>query len=549
MKVNALTDVRWLATNEGRLTPVDFLLRAHKPDLDFDLTRPACEVSAQFRFLLGLSALAIRHQLPAEEWLDPSAVAVVATEGFTQDAVSGVVADVEAGAYLQDDTFPFMQRPALPPKNAKDNSRLVGPGVQPVKKLSPFMPSDQGEDYWNLLVSFDEKLSPEEATLKLVTYHYFSMAGNNVYDGDKTRMGAPGIRFLSKGKAATEFIWRFDGGSPLKSLFASLPKDWIDGTGLPAWADRTGEHSQIAPQEFHPLWSASWSSNTAVGHWEDLYLTGARVCGVPTEWLPFPIGSKERQAKLKDWWDTRNEHDPLYLYREDPRTKGLKAQRLDFGRDGTDLAVEWLADGKVKALKDTTDSHIGTAKKDHSATPLFFRHQIEGKASSPTIRASEIFSPNPDLWGFDLDVFDQIEVATDAEAIRSIHKILTGLFRRRPSADVASEASTAYASAALDPLGNSRQEASDEFWREVTSTYSDFLASVRAGSPDRDELWAGVRRATLRTFDIVTQPYLGQYASNIYYSRASLSRFVNRTITRHRDNTEPGWKEKTSNHE
>lgn len=153
------------------------------------------------------------------------------------------------------------------------------------------------------------------------------------------------------------------------------------------------------------------------------------------------------------------------------------------------------------------------------------------------------------MWGFDLDELTRFDVANDASVIRAIHGILTGLFRRRTSADAARETSTGATSPVLDPLENSRQEASDEFWREVTTTYSKYLTSVRSGSPDRDELWKGVRRATLDAFDVVTQPYLDQYAQNIYYSRASLSRFVNHKIATHRDNTEPSWRKKASDHE
>lgn len=100
-----------------------------------------------------------------------------------------------------------MQRPALPPTSAKDTSRRLGPGDQEIKKLLPAMPSEQGEDYWNLSVSFPKRLPLEDAVLKLVLFHYYSMAGNNAYDGNKARMGAPGIRFLGKGNTATEFMW------------------------------------------------------------------------------------------------------------------------------------------------------------------------------------------------------------------------------------------------------------------------------------------------------------------------------------------------------
>ena len=538
MGKDALREVSWICTNQGRMTPQEVLLRSHDSSLELDLSRPGFEVGAQFRFLLSVLAVAIRHQLPDHRYSAEEIDALLA-DGLSTHALDTACEDLSSASDVFGDIQPFMQRPALKPKSSKDTARRIGAKDQEVKKLSPAMPSDQGEDYWNLLVSFPKTLDLEEAVLKLVTYHYYSMAGNNKYDGDKTRMGAPGIRYPGKtngkGNTATEFFWcytdlRGESLSLLRSLLASLPKSWVKGDGLPSWADRTGVKSRDQGGNLHPLWIATWSSNTAASFWEGDLLTGVRVGGVPPQWLPFPLTDKEAEARLKRWWDVRNEQDPLYLYMEDNGSHTMKAQRVDFGRDATDLAVDWIAEGKINALEERgNDSVLPGRRASEKRFPVFLRHKVEGTATSPSIRASQVLVANADLWGFQLDEWQRMSVRLEANLIRSIQRLVVGPFRGKNSRDerYESEGRTAFV---IDGMEASRQDAVNEFWRNVTAIYEEFIQGFGTDYPNVEAMHKGLQKAAVQTFDNVTRPYLGQFTRQIFAVRGLLVRFIDKAI-------------------
>lgn len=527
---DALIGIPWVKTNKGALSPRQILTQAHNPDLDLDQGLPAYEITAQFRFLLSVLALCVRHEIAIGRCA-LAQVEPLMMQGLSCEAIDAAFSDLSDSSDPFDRDFPFMQRPMLLPTSGRDSARKIGPGTQEVKKLSPSMPSAQGEDYWDLLVGFPEVLPLNEAVLKLVTYHYYSMAGNNNYDGDKTRMGAPGIRFLGKGNAATEFIWRYENHSLLASLLASLPRDWVEGEGLPAWADRTLQYSRMKNGGLHPLWMATWSSNTAVGYWEkkddEAVLSGVRVGGVPPEWLPFPVIGKEGEGRLKEFWDVRNQNDPMYLYM--PNKDGeLKAQRIDFGRDGTDLAVEWAKERKIDALVRAGNGNVYSYGGE-ARTPVFYRHQIEGTASSPTIRASEIFVADPKLWGFDLEYDDQVYVSEEATFVWSIWKLVTGVFRRKSAGDKAKEMA-GKPSLVLDALESAQGDAGNAFWRRITPVYERYIAGLRQGEDRSEELYEGAYGAAMSAYDSVTAPYLAQYPEQIYSVRGAISRIVRSNI-------------------
>ncbi|WP_083078487.1 type I-E CRISPR-associated protein Cse1/CasA [Actinobaculum suis] len=527
MNGDALKTVQWIHTTSGPCTPYEFLLHCHETEYALDLDRPGFEVGAQFRFLLSMVALAVREEIPESarpggRITRDQAERLVET-GFTESAVAAAYEKVAPYANLRDAERPFMQRPRLEPTSPKDSSRRLGRNDHPVKKLSPAMPSDEGEDYWNLLVSFPEVLTEAAATLLLVVNHYYSLAGNNNYDGDKAQMGAPGIRFLGKGNAATEFWWQEDEQIPLASMLTSIPQNWIPGEILPAWAERDPKKAREG-LEFAPLWAATWSSNTAVGFWEGEELTGVRVGGIPTSWWPVNASDKSGKALLKQWWDTRNEADPLYLYVANDKNE-LKAQRIDFGRDGTDLAVEWTAEEKMRALTESTEQNLlPTSGADRR--PIFLRHQLEGTASSPSIRASEVFFPDDTVWAFDVPEEAIFAVVDAAQIIREVHSIFRGRFRRHSSQDSKREQSSGRLTPILDALADAQPDASAEFWREVTATYEDFLDSARQGQPDVETLLHGLHRSALLAYDRVTHPYLDQHSAEIYYTRSALSRII-----------------------
>ncbi|WP_241879848.1 CRISPR-associated protein [Corynebacterium diphtheriae] len=542
MKANAFSDIAWIRTTAGLVTPKEALSRCHEPGFSLDMSLPGFEISAQFRFLLSVTALLVREEFGRAPSLGQTQSLL--QNGFSSAVVEKVNQNLVSHLNVLDGLQPFMGRPRLHPEGPKDASRRIGPGDQEVKKLSPAMPSEQGEDYWNLLVEFPDSLSISEATLKIVTYHYFSMAGNNKFDGDKTRMGAPGIRFPGKGYAATEHIWIREGSSLLRSLLTSLPTSWVKGEGLPAWADRTAQKSRTGQQQFHALWEATWSSNTVVSYWEDGYLTGVRVGGIPPAWWPDIPNTKEGEKALKLWWDQRNEKDPLYFYLKNKKGEP-KAQRIDFGRDGIDLAVEWAAEAKMMDLVEKTyknvlpvDSYPTVDGDDEGIDKyqlVFFRHQVEGTASSPSIRASEVFLADRSVWAFDLSCDEQLRLRDNAQLVRDVYITFLGVFRRKSAADASREVATGWGAAVLDSLAVSQSDASDAYWRGVTDVYQKYLADLRVGEEITEELYRGIRSAALEAYDEVTAPYLAQYANEIYYVRASLVRSVNSKINTARD--------------
>ena len=386
MGINALTDVRFLVTQESHASLREYLLNCHRAEWALHKDIAGFRYTAQLRLAASVAAVALRYvdNLPRKV-----RSRALLESGLPEHAVDAALQDVEPGSDLFSGAQPFMQRPAKTPKGPKDTARALGPQQQPVKKLSPSMPPDEAETYWNLGVGAPSSLPLEKAVLELVTYHHMSMAGNNAYDGDKCQMGAPAMRYVGADYTATEAFIR--GESDLATLLRLIPKQWVEGTGLPAWADRTCEQSLVDDGEMqiaHPLWAATWSSNAPACYWEGEELHGVRTGGIPEEWYRKSEMGTTKETR-KQWWDTRNQDDPFYLYMPDEQGQ-LKVQRLDFGRDGTELAVEWAAEGKTGALLQPRLPRILDRAPDEVPV-VFVRHYIAGTASSPNIRASEIF--------------------------------------------------------------------------------------------------------------------------------------------------------------
>lgn len=548
MELNAIEDVPWIDTTTGFMTPKDFLLECHKPDVALRLDRPPFEVSAQIRFLTSILAVAIRHD-SVEVRPGRGIVKDLLRNGLSLDAADFMVEQLQPGSNVFDSEQPFMQRPALPREEKKIGDRYSTTKPDAVKKLSPGMPPDESEEFWNHRVAYPTTLDLPEALLKLTTYHYFSPAGNLKvaisyrtsptskpisYD-DKARMGAPGFHFPGSGNSATEFVWTYPGESFIRTLLSSLPANWISEGGLPAFADRSCEKSRASNGDPCPLWSATWSSNTAIGYWKGTNLMQVRVCGVPEEWLPFPLEKTQNGNKLKSddstlkaWWDQRNTQDPFYFYLAD--SKGvLKAQRLDIGRDPTDLSVEWYSLDKSEKLLDRAAGTLLPPRfaDDYFPEPLFFRHCVQGTASSPVVRASEIFQPRRDQWGFDLPEDEQDAIVAMAVVVRDLHRYVTAAFPRGESKTQGGKARTQRARPLLAGRYN---DVSSEFWRRVSAVYEGFIQSLRAHESYPGDLLTDLRAASLGTFDEITEPYLATDAQQIYELRADLLRDINRRL-------------------
>lgn len=552
MELNAIEDVAWIDTTVGLMTPKDFLLECHTPDVALRLDRPAFEVSAQIRFLTSILAVAIRHD-SADVRPGRGIVKDLINNGLSRDAADFMVEQLKDGSNVFDTEQPFMQRPPLPREEKKIGDRYSTTKPDAVKKLSPAMPPSQSEDFWNRRVAYPTTLALPEALLKLTTYHYFSPASNLSVTIDfrtsptsqpisyveKPRSATPGFRFPGRSLTATEFYWRYPNGSFLKTLLSSLPARWVNEGGLPAFADRTCEKSRASNGDFCSLWSATWSSNTAIGYWKGTDLVQVRVCGVPEEWLPFPLKKIEKNKRGKkilefidtpliEWRNHRNTQDPFYFYLKD--SKGvLKAQRLDIGRDPTDLSVEWYSLNKSEKLLDRSAGNLFPPRFENVdfPEPVFLRHLVEGTSPSPVVRASEIFQPRRDQWGFDLPEDEQDAIVAMAVVVTDLHRYVTAAF---PRGEAKTQGGKSRTQRARPLLAGRYNDVSSEFWRRISAVYEGFIQSLRAHESYPGDLLTDLRAASLETFDEITEPYLATDAQQIYELRADLQRDINRRL-------------------
>lgn len=506
MGVNALTDVSWVATTEGYLSPREALLHASEIS-GLDLSLPGYTVSATLRTLLPLLALTARELGVHRVGLSP----------LSADAVDSSLGAVAAGSDLHDTHQPFMQRPPVLDNGTSETT--LAPGNQPVRKLDPTVPPNQALDFWHLSAPSAERLPLEVAVPALVVFNYFSMAGNNSYAGEKCAWGAPGIRFPGKDRSATEVCWL--GGSLLETLAMNTPRSWVEGLGLPAWADRTCQQSRDGVGE-HPLWRATWSSNAAAGLWEGEELVAVRVGGIPQDWY-VPSQGQTKESR-KAWWDARDTEDPLYLYATDKNGQ-LKAQRVDIGRDATELAVQWNADGNPRRVREKLADRLLEHVEDSRI--LFFRHRVEGTATSASIRASEALPEDPSRWAPSLDAADALQV--HAQLVNQLHWHVTKPFRRMSAADK-KFAAAGGAPAVIESLAARRPDASTYFWRAMAPVFDGLVDAAAAGRDPDDAIWALASRASMAAFDEAVSPFYGQGPAVIEYVRGVVKTAVNREI-------------------
>ncbi|KTF04578.1 CRISPR-associated protein Cse1 [Trueperella bernardiae] len=515
---NALSEVAWIHRQDGRATVRDTLLNAHKPDCKLDLSLPGFAVSSQLRILTHVLAVTFRHLEHTSGEARYKQVIHILENGIPAGAVDGAIADLDAGAHLFNPVHPFLQRPPLPEQKKNDTGRRIGPNNDPVTKLLPSKLSEEGKDFWNLGFAGTGRLPLHEAVLHIAVFYCFYPAENTRYDGDKCEMGAPGFRFVGKDNTATEVVWW--GETLLETLFYMTPSSWVAGAGLPAWADRTGTQSQ-EDNDMHPLWKASWSSNSAVCCWEEGELAGVRRGGVPSNWLPRGVAKgtgKEAKDSRKAWWDLRNLSDPFYLYRDG------KMVRVDFGRDATQLAVEWAANLNISLAREHARTSIlipGSTLLASDPRLMFIRHQIGGEPGSLSIRASSVFMPDDSVWSFNLGEEFVEAVADEAKFIQSLLKFVVAPFRRSGVGDRQAAAKNQVPNV-LDPLKNQRADAASAFWRSIHDVYADLIAATQDGLEIPPEVYWRGRDAALAAFDFVTTPHIGQYPAQISHSRSRL---------------------------
>lgn len=399
---------------------------------------------------------------------------------------------------LTDAVNPYLQRPRLTDTGSQE-TRLA-PGFHPIKKLNPTSPPEQAIDFWQMSWTTPDALPAPQAVMGLVVYHHFSLAGNNSYGGQKCSMGAPGIRYPGKDNTATEVGWL--GDTLLATLAMNTPRSWTQGSGLPAWADRECALSRVGLGE-HPLWRATWSSNVATGLWENNHLVAVRVGGIPEEWHVPSMGTSKESRKA--WFDQRNIEDPLYLYANNARGE-LKAQRVDIGRDATDMAVQWNALGNPRKLRSNSTDRLWGAGE--ASRVLFLRHRVEGTASSASIRASEAMADDTTRWA-PTEVMAE-DLQQYSEIIQKLHDAVVRPFRRKTANDKTREEAgkPVYA---IEALSARRPDVSTQFWRNMGPVFDSLVGVLAVGGMPDGALWQRAREASITAFDLVVEPY---YAIN-----------------------------------
>jgi hypothetical protein len=423
------------------------------------------EAGAHYRFLAAVAAICWRHQRYAR--------------GFEADAVDAAIANLSSHTDVFSKDAPFLQAARVASPISVGNSA-------PVKKLYPWMPADRAENFWT--ASTVPKVFPlPQAVLALVIHHYYSMGGNNRINGLLCANGSPGIRYPGIGYTATELLWQ--GKTLLDTLRMNTPKAWVEGIGLPAWADPKCERSQGAPgQPEHPLWRATWGSNTVQTLWDECALVAVSTGGSPNR--PPTMGADKVAAKA--WWDQRNTEDSFYLY-ADIETRNAagfatstqrKAQRLDLGHQETDLAVEWNSKGLSSVVRSRSKGSVAAPGRDDRL--MFLRHLVEGSANSPVVRRTEVLITSPKKWVIDEDRADAVSDA--AATVKAVCAEVTKPFTMKGR---------------LTALRDRRVDVETAFWQKVSAPFEDFIIN---GDGDRIDpaVWPLIHTAALAAFDEVT---------------------------------------------
>ncbi|MDK8100423.1 MAG: type I-E CRISPR-associated protein Cse1/CasA [Winkia neuii] len=522
MKYNALRGPKWIGLATGPATVEEALLAAHTTNLDPNV--PGYEYGAQLRFLAYLLPLVLRNIDSSivdteEKYIDSDELL---ENGLPAAVVNKTLDKLLEVSYLDSPDKPFMQQPAA---KHPDSTTKFRPKEDTVRKLLPTVPSEQGDSFWDLSLPEQESLHSASAARSLVVHSFYSMAGNGKYANRKMQMGAPGIRFLGKENSATEIFWR--GRNLLETLLGLIPWKWVQGSGLPAWADREGRESKSADGH-HPLWCASWSSNAPACRWENGRLLQVRIGGIPEQWYALEMGthsgsSAERKAAAKAWWDTRNLTDPLYLYITGNDGKP-HAARMDIGDDPTKLAVEWAARQNIP--KFAGRDCLAPVPRAHRSL-CFIRHQIGKTAQSPGILASVVYFPDPSKWVLDLNEELQAAVRDCALMIQGLLRAVSAPFRRARKEDTDPEGR----SYALDPLATRKTDVVNVFWRNISDVYQDFIRSIQdtESSTLPRELYQRAVDASLSAFDEITEAYAQIYPDRIGFVRSRVSYNLRKT--------------------
>ena len=110
MGINALTDVRFLVTQESHASLREYLLNCHRAEWALHKDIAGFRYTAQLRLAASVAAVALRYvdNLPRKV-----RSRALLESGLPEHAVDAALQDVEPGSDLFSGAQPFMQRPAV----------------------------------------------------------------------------------------------------------------------------------------------------------------------------------------------------------------------------------------------------------------------------------------------------------------------------------------------------------------------------------------------------------------------------------------------------
>lgn len=475
--MDVLTEVKWLKTTQGAMTVREALTT---PGVELSMEVPGFVYGAQFRFLLTVAALLVRRGGVA----------------FTDAAVGKVCEELAPASDVFSPTNPFLQVSlgellklslgeeaesfSLTDDEGKSDEELIAElrekaGLNRSTDVSKLYPHNLGPDdspslFWNL-TPLSSRLSLEEAVLALVVFYFYG-PGTNTYllSGNRLKLtnGSSALHY----QESLEIIPQ---GSDLReSLLLSLPNSFVQGEGLPHWADRACTFSTV----LDPLWSFSWAANTVHCHWEGTELVGVVRGGVPPLWSHFMALAPGEKEWPKAYHDLRKTSDPLYLYK--PNLKGeLKLKTYSLSTDPYFTIAQWHAEQLTQELLAKWQKNVLDGSLLQNL--VFLEHSTEGASSSFAIKYSKV------VKGFRDELFPQNAVAMNlisdrySEVLKMRGK-LRGLFTEKGT---------------CSHLANRQRDVENHFWGEM----QDFTHSLIHEKLTDEEVEEEIVRRAVKAFE------------------------------------------------
>lgn len=304
---------------------------------------------------------------------------------------------------------------------------------------------------------------------------------------------------MSIGYPVNEAI--YEGETLTDTILNSVSRSHVEGGGLPAWADRTGEKS-VTVEKMSPLWRDTVMPNAAVVLWEDDMVTRARCGGVPDEWVPLACGDRE----FKEFHEVRREHDLFYpsYFQEDEDNQKACLLRLPCDGGEVEMAVAWASDS-IKFRGKSTE-RVGEYTAPGTSLVIVY-HAFEGTSTTAVLRHSRVISTHPSLW-----IVSGNDTRPTTNTLRAASEFVSMVAAHEKRI---SSHKGFLESAAKDILSL--------YWTGVEYRFRDMALSIRNDDPFGTEDKKEIARIFLSSFDRVTETYALQNPQEVFGLRKRLN--------------------------